>query len=247
MDAAIRWCADHGIRVVNLSWDGADSPVLNLAAKYLRDTIDGVVVMAGVNGSGFLNYTNQPYIVAVSMTDSSDQLRSHYGNHIDFAAPGYNVYSTTVYGYATGQGTSFAAPLVSGILATLFSIHPSLTAEQALSVLKATAVDLGTPGWDQQFGWGRVDFYQAAWLAAALTPNPPTLKMQGVEPAQSNLFVSTEYHPGLGYSLQRSPTLNPADWSAVAAEPQTNGTTIGFAVELESGASFYKIAGEPNL
>ncbi|WP_372846715.1 S8 family serine peptidase [Pontiella sp.] len=243
MDAAIRWCADNGIRVVNLSWDGAYSDVLNLAAQYLRETADGVVVMAGVNGVGLLDYTNQPYIIAVSMTDGDDRLQSHYGPHIDFSAPGYQVYSTTAAGYGTGSGTSYAAPLVSGVLATLFSISPALAADDAIAILKATATDLGAPGWDPQFGWGRIEFGHAAWLAAA-AGGGANLGRQAFEPTDSGLWVSAEFHPGLAYVLMGATNLNPSVWSAVASPVQTNGATVGFSVEPAADAAFYKVVGE---
>ncbi|VGO16051.1 Thermophilic serine proteinase [Pontiella desulfatans] len=243
MDAAIRWAADNGIRVVNLSWTGADSPVLNLAAEYHRATTDGVVVMAGVNGSGYLDYTNQPCIVAVSMTDSDDELQSHYGPHIDFCAPGYQVYATTAHGYASGSGTSYAAPLVSGILATLFSISPSLSADDALAILKASAKDLGPTGWDQSFGWGRVDFGAAAWLAAATAGSIPDLGMQQVEGTLSGLKVSGAYQPGMGYSLMGATNLDQEVWSVVPVAPQTNGAMVEFSVGTDAGSSFYRMVG----
>jgi len=243
-DAAIRWAADHGIRIVNLSWDGADSPTLNLAAQYHRNSVDGIVVMAGVNGSGFLDYTNQPYIVAVSMTDINDALQSHYGPHIDFSAPGNSVYSTSASGYATGSGTSYAAPLVSGILAALFSICPSLTADEALSILKATASDLGALGWDQHYGWGRVDFGHAAWLAATAAGSVPDLGRQHLVMADSSLMVATEFHPGVAYVLQTATNLHQAVWSQVSAPLQTNGAVVEFSVEPGARAAFYKVVGE---
>ena len=246
MDAAIRWAADHGIRVVNLSWDGADSSTLNLAAEYLRNTVDGVVVMAGINGSGYLDYTNQPHIIAVSMTDINDALQSHYGPHIDVSAPGYQVYSTSASGYTTDSGTSYAAPLVSGMLAMLFSIYPSLTADEALSILKVTAADLGASGWDQHYGWGRVDFGQAAWLAAAAAGSVPGLGRQHLKMADSSLTVAIEFHPGVAYRLLRATNLHQAVWSQVSAPVQTNGAAIEFSVEPEPGAraAFYKVVGE---
>ena len=248
MDAAIRWAADHGVRVVNISWAGADSPVLNAAAEYLRAQTDGIVVMAGVNGSGFLDYTNQPYIVAVSMTDSSDVLRSHSGEHIDFSAPGWQVTSTTVSSYGVESGTSFSAPLVSGMLATLFSIDPTLTAEQALSALRHTVVDLGDPGWDQQFGWGRVDFYHAAWLVAAHSANPPTLTTAAAVVSGEEIVLSSEFHPGLTYTLFGKDFLSQTNWVEVVAAVQTNGVMLEYLVEIDpAGAEFFKVTGELSL
>ncbi len=247
IDSAVRWATDHGARVVNVSWEGADSETVNEAGHYLREQNDGILVMAGVNGFGFLDYTNQPYIVAVSMTDSADALRSKYGDHIDFSAPGLNVKSTSASAYDVGSGTSFSAPLVSGILATLFSIDPTLTAEQALSVLRQTAVDLGDSGWDQRFGWGRVDFYQAAWLAAAHGASPPMLT-SSVERMGAGITVSTEFHPGLVYSLSGKDSLEGTDWHAVDAVVQTNGGMLTYAVDVEFATqAFYRVTGEVAL
>jgi len=247
MVTAIYWALSNDVRVVNISWTGADSFSINDAAKDFREETDGIVVMAGVNDSGFLDYTNQPYIVAVSMTDSEDALRSKYGDHIDFSAPGHNVKSTSVLGYGVDSGTSFSAPLVSGILATLFSIDPTLTAEQALSVLRQTAVDLGDSGWDQRFGWGRVDFYQAAWLAAAHSASPPMLT-SSVERMGAGITVSTEFHPGLVYSLSGKDSLEGTDWHAVDAVVQTNGGMLTYDVDVEFATqAFFRVTGEVAL
>ena len=240
MDAAIRWAASNGMRVVNLSWDGAESAVLNDAAQFLRETTDGIVVMAGVNGSGPLDYTNQPYIVAVSMTDQSDHLRSHSGPHIDFSAPGQEVYSTKATSYGTGTGTSYAAPIVSGLFAALFSINPSLSAEEAIEIVKVTAEDLGEPGWDPEFGWGRVDFGKAAELVVASTAEE-SLRIEALDVQSGQLLISAEFYPGLTYQLMHSTNLNAAVWTPVSALMQTNAMRVGFWLVPDKDQSFYKV------
>ena len=245
IDSAVRWATDHGARVVNVSWEGADSETINEAGHYLREQNDGILVMAGVNGSGFLDYTNQPYIVAVSMTDLTDALRSKYGDHIDFSAPGSNVKSTSASAYDVGSGTSFSAPLVSGILATLFSIDPTLTAEQALSILRQAAVDLGDPGWDQKFGWGRIDFYQAAWLSAAHSEEPPIWSNEVEWVSETGLVVSVEFHPGVDYSLWGKDSLENTNWVLVDALARTNGQALEFSVDVDDSTQvFYRVTGD---
>lgn len=244
MDAAIRWAASNGVRVVNLSWDGAESAVLNDAAQFLRETTDGIVVMAGVNGSGPLDYTNQPYIVAVSMTDQSDNLRSHSGPHIDFSAPGQEVYSTKATSYGTGNGTSYAAPIVSGLFAALFSINPSLSAEEAIEIVKVTAEDLGEPGWDSEFGWGRVDFGKAAWLTAASVGAVTDLGVQTIEPQGEQLLITTDFHRGMNYQLMQSTNLNAAVWTPVSALTQTNAMRVGFWLVPDKDQSFFKVSAQ---
>jgi subtilisin family serine protease len=168
---AVIWAADHGVRVVNISWTGADSDTLNSAGAYLKTKARGILAMPGVNGSGFLDYTNQPDIYCISMTDAADNMRSRFGNHIDFAAPGWEIFSTTTNStYVTGTGTSYATPLFCGVVATLFSINPALGPDDVIEILKSTAVDLGSPGWDQFYGYGRINFAGAAAAANASRP-----------------------------------------------------------------------------
>jgi thermitase len=168
---AILWAADHGIRVVNASWDIANSATVNAGGEYLRDKIQGILVVSGANPKRPVTYAKYPFIFAVSMTDSADQTQSTYGPHIDLSAPGWNIFSTTTgstYEYDTG--TSYSAPIVAGVAACLLSINPALTTEQLTEILQSSAVDLGAPGWDPFYGWGRLDFARAAEMAFATLP-----------------------------------------------------------------------------
>jgi subtilisin family serine protease len=99
---------------------------------------------------------------------------SKRGPEMDLAGPGTHiisaVYNTNEYTSSTGSneftGTSAATPLVAGIGALILSANPGMTNTQALQVLKNTAVDLGASGFDDEFGFGRVN-------AAAAVPPPP--------------------------------------------------------------------------
>ena len=220
---AVVWAADHGVRVVSISWEGANSDSLNVAGAYLRTQARGLLFMAGVNGSGFLDYPNQPDIWCVSMTDAADNMRSRYGAHIDFAAPGWAMVSTLPGGgYGTGSGTSYATPLVAGIAAVLMSLNPALSAEEVISILKATAVDLGAPGWDMFFGWGRVDFAAAAAAASASVPS-----ILRVEISAEGVLVFVPYHAGWSYTLWRSDLVSGGGWLlAPSVTTQVNGEEL---------------------
>jgi subtilisin family serine protease len=96
---------------------------------------------------------------------------SNYGSHIDVVAPGNFMYglsytSDTSYGSYWG-GTSQATPLVAGIVSLMLSIKPNLTVDEIRTILSTTAQDLvGNPiedtlGWDQYYGAGRVNAYNA--------------------------------------------------------------------------------------
>jgi len=89
----------------------------------------------------------------------------------DISAPGENVNSTVdCNGYSgnTWSGTSMATPHVAGVIALMLEANPLLTRDDIVEIFAATAVDLGDAGLDNQFGWGRVDAFEA--VTAALTP-----------------------------------------------------------------------------
>jgi subtilisin family serine protease len=212
---AIVWAADHGVRVVNVSWSGGDSATLNEAGRYLETQARGVLAMSGVNGVGFLDYTNQPHIYCISMTDAADNLQSRYGNHIDFAAPGFQVFTTlTAGGYGTVSGTSYATPLFCGVVAVLFSVNPTLSPAEAIDILRTTADDLGPAGWDPYFGWGRIHFGRAAAAALATLP-----RIVGVQRVGGQVAVAVTFRPGPDYTLWKSSRLAPDAWAPVADPP----------------------------
>lgn len=221
---ATLWAADHGVRVVNISWSGANSDTLESAGYYLKTNAGGILVMSAIDGSGSLNWTNQPDIYCVSMTDAADNFQgTMYGPYIDFAAPGYQVFSTTVAGnYAYGTGTSYAAPLFSGVAAWLLSLNPTLGPDEVISILKNSAIDLGPAGWDQFYGWGRINFAGAATAALATLPAITSLQI-----SNSQAAVSCTFRPGPVYGLWRTDGLVPPAWFQVSnALLQTNQNVL---------------------
>lgn len=79
-------------------------------------------------------------------------------------APGAGIITTDSYGaYATAAGTSLAAAHVSGALALVLSVRSGLTAGSQADLLRSTAVDLGQPGPDNAFGFGRLN---VGWAVA---------------------------------------------------------------------------------
>jgi hypothetical protein len=58
-------------------------------------------------------------------------------------------------------GTSAATPQVAGLAALILSVNPALTSDEVQSIIESTADDKGEPGWDQYYGWGRINLYKA--------------------------------------------------------------------------------------
>jgi subtilisin family serine protease len=161
------YAADHGARVANMSFAvQAYSSVISAAQYFVNK---GGVVMNSAGNYGTLDSTAPSNaLVTVSATTSSDTLASwsSYGPSVDLSAPGESIWTTTLGGgYGAVSGTSFSSPLTAAVAALVMSANPSLPPAQVVSVLESNAVDLGTAGDDDAFGYGRVDAAKA--VAAA--------------------------------------------------------------------------------
>ncbi len=178
--SGIIYAADRGVRVVNCSyvylWGNA---AVQSAGNYLKSKGGLLVVAAGNNGINE-NAAATASMISVSATDSSDRLAgwSSWGNMVSVAAPGVGIWTTSSNGsYESASGTSFAAPVVAGLVALMMSANPSLSSSQIESLLYSTATDLGAAGRDVYFGYGRVNSeaaVRAARDASAADTQRPT-------------------------------------------------------------------------
>jgi subtilisin family serine protease len=84
----------------------------------------------------------------------------------DISAPGVNVYSSYPgSSYRSLSGTSMASPHVNGVMALMLQANPDLSSEQVKQICYDTAVDLGSPGEDNSYGYGMIDAYEAVQVA----------------------------------------------------------------------------------
>lgn len=187
----ITWAADHGVRVANASSTVTNSAAVASAAQYMNSR-GGVVTVSSGNVGGFDTSPDNPYVLTVSATDRNDLIPSWVttGNTVDISAPGEMVYTTGLAGsYTWGTGTSASAPIVAGVLALMLSVNPDLSAAEVQQILLESADDLGAPGWDPAYGWGRVNAARAVARArdALGTPDttPPTVMI--TEPAANSM------------------------------------------------------------
>jgi len=221
----IVYAADHGARVANNSYKMSLSQTITTAAQYLQSK-GGVITISAGNDADFITNPDNPYVLTVSATGSNDALASWSttGNHIDLSAPGVDIYVTTRGGgYGSWSGTSFSAPIVAGVAALVISVNPALTASQIQDVIKQSTDDLGTVGWDTQYGFGRVNAYKAVTLATVTTPPPPL-------PADTTAPITNITSPIDGQTVSGilSITASASDNIGVAkVELWRNGTLFG--------------------
>ena len=159
---AIIYASDYGAKIINLSLKFGDEPqVITDAVAY---AIGKGVLLVGAAGQYEGEVVNFPAkledVIAVSATNDTDTLwfRSNFGSEIELSAPGDNIYTTKMGGgYDDGRGTSLATAIVSAVVALITANHPEFTREQIKEHLINSADDLGDPGKDIYFGYGRVN------------------------------------------------------------------------------------------
>jgi subtilisin family serine protease len=183
--AGIRWAADNGARVINMSLGGSgDARVEREAVAYAISK--GVVVVAamGNDASAAPSYPGAyPSVIGVGATDSSDRRASfsNTGAWIDVAAPGVGIQSTYWDDtYTSLSGTSMATPHVAGVAALILSRNPALTAAQVGDLIRGTAKPLRSdpadPVPNDEYGHGLVQAGEAVKAAApAPVPIPSTM------------------------------------------------------------------------
>ncbi|WP_251092674.1 type VII secretion-associated serine protease mycosin [Streptomyces sp. Caat 7-52] len=177
----IRWAADHGADVINLSLgDDSDSahpePGEDEAVQYALKK--GVVVVASAGNGGdkgdHVSYpAAYPGVISVTAVDK-------YGTRAAFStrrwyaavsAPGVDVViADPDHKYYAGWGTSAASAFVSGAAALVRSAHPDLTPAQIKKLLEDTARNAPVGGRDDSRGFGMIDPAAALKAAARLTP-----------------------------------------------------------------------------
>jgi len=190
----VTYATDNGADIINYSGGGSDSTTKHDAVIYAAD--NGVLYIAAMGNdntedppSGYPGrYPEAVGVVAIDYTLARAPY-SNYGADSDISAPGgdnsedifgdgyadgvlQQTYATTGnptsgYTYRFFEGTSMATPHVSGLAALLWSQGVYNTPGKIKTHIYETAKDMGDPGKDNVFGWGRIraDVALAPWLS----------------------------------------------------------------------------------
>ncbi len=168
----LQWAVDNGIKLVNFSaGSSVDSFTMHLACDAAYQAGVSIIAAAGNDGTGSVSFpAAYDSVLSVGAIDFFNQRAtfSNYGAALDVVAPGIGVISTYPGGYAIGDGTSMAAPHVTGVAALI--IKGGVTAPAKIySRLKSYALDLGAPGRDDFYGNGLVQAVETVYHREFLT------------------------------------------------------------------------------
>ena len=162
----IVWAVDHGAKIINMSLAMTASPNLEEAVSYAWS--QGAILIAAAGNKGGSEPSYPAYYancLAVAGTNKNNSLAllSSYGDWVDVAAPGFNIYSElphSQYGYKTG--TSAAGAHVSGVAALVLSVAKDSNANGAVNDEVRWAIENScTPIGEDGVGQGLVNAFQA--------------------------------------------------------------------------------------
>lgn len=200
---AIRYAADNGAHIINMSFGKGHSPYKEVVDEAVRHAVEQGVLLVhaagneGVDVDETPSYPTRYYAdggvadtwieVGASSWEGEEGLAASFSNYsaktVDVFAPGVEILSTVPGNeYERLQGTSMAAPVVSGLAALLMAYYPDLSAAQVKQVILESSTQLaeqvvarpGTPGSRARFGdlsvtGGIVNVYAALQMAEQLS------------------------------------------------------------------------------
>jgi len=156
---ALSWLASDGVPVINVSLVGPRNRIVEVLVERL--VARGFVIVAAVGNDGPAapplfpaSYTG---VIGVTGVDANRRvlIEAGQGPQVEFAAPGEPM-AASGRGVARMRGTSYAAPIVAGLLAARLAAPDPARARSALASLQSEARDLGARGRDNVYGYGLV-------------------------------------------------------------------------------------------
>lgn len=172
--------SQDGVHVLNVSW--ASNCYFSYYGQIIINEVynNGTIIVAAAGNGGTCGGPDHlvypaayDHVIAVSGVGPFDNHERFIGNpnttfqhnsSVDVVAPGYDMLLSLAPGnYTTGNGTSFSAPLVSGLVGLMLSVDPCLTFENVEEILKTSAVDIYdlNPAYVGKLGAGRIDAFAA--------------------------------------------------------------------------------------
>jgi subtilisin len=170
--AGINWAIQNKVHIISMSLGGTAPSAVEAACNAAFNAGILLIAASGNNNGAIGAPGKYKNVIAVGAIDNANVRApfSNFGPELEICAPGVNVLSTKPGGgYQNMSGTSMACPHVAGGAAVVWGSHRFATNLQIWNLLGSTADNLGPPGWDPHYGYGRLDVDQAAM---AMSPAP---------------------------------------------------------------------------
>lgn len=273
--AAIEYAVDNGANVINLSLGGAGhDPAMEAAISYAWSQ-DVVVVAASGNcaslsysfcslleAPGYMTYPSlYSQALAVGAVSSSGQRASFsgYGPLLDVVAPGLAISRSTTWNSINGassyaaniSGTSFAAPIVSGVVGLLLSMDDSLTTSQVHSLIKSAT---NSSVFDAEYGYGSLQADRLLGLLGQLEDGsarsssaaPALTISSGADPGEpipvsGTLDMSIATYPGDQLSLYMRELNTGQEFSIDSQKTNSDGVAAISLPATELGAGAWQV------
>ena len=263
----IIYAADHGADIINCSWGG-----IGAFNQYHQDVVNyatnnkGAVVVAAAgnsNTSAYFYPASYANVLSVGGTDhedkkwiSSDSEGSQFNDRIDIVAPSNNIVSIWRGGGSgvIGRGTSFASPIVSGVLGLVKAQYPDASPQKLTAILKSTTDDIseveGNNAYSDMLGTGRVNAYKA--LLPVTSPFITYINHKTDDGFDQNLaggdtvlmLVDLKNH--LGSTSNLSILLRSADQNTTVLDSISFVSSIA-TDEIKTTQSYFKFVINPSL
>ena len=233
--------------IINMSLGGGSDSTLGAAVAAAIGAGSVIIASAGNDASTTPSFpASYPDVISVAALGPDGELTSYTTANalVSLVAPGgdfrfgdvSNPFAfptggilSTVWDFTTGQadwafytGTSMAAPHVSGVAALVLAANPSLSGAQLRARLTSTAVDMGPPGFDTRYGYGRVDAYNA--VTGQSSP-PMQIYVRAIDAGTGAVAKTVQAESDNTYSLSG---LAAGSYYVVAGQDENGDGIIGF-------------------
>lgn len=158
---ALNWMLLNDVKVVNISLSGPPNKVLETALNVASDK--GLLIVAAVGNKGQNSPPQFPAaynnVLAATAVDVEGDIydKAVRGNHVDFSAPGVDIYINTEGQKRYISGTSIAAPFITAAIASSLSNEDYKNRDDIIQHFSSSAKDLGPKGKDATFGFGLIN------------------------------------------------------------------------------------------
>ncbi len=241
----VNWARQNGADVISMSLGGGGySSTFNTAITTAFNAGVAVIAAAGNDNASSISYpagySNCMAVGALSpcnerkspsSCDGEYWWGSNYGTGLDVMAPGVDLRSATINSYILNMnGTSGATPHVAGVAALIKGADPTLTAGEIYTIIRDSAVDMGTIGYDTTTGYGRLNAYAALLLVSP--PDPCEVDADGPSIVHTPLSNTSDIENPYPVSAEATDDCGVSD---VMLRWNTGGSWVNVSMSNSSG------------